>query len=28
LRSVEKRFDVALPEYPKEGIDVKSYMAT
>ncbi|TLD06821.1 ATP-dependent RNA helicase [Venturia nashicola] len=27
LKEVEKRFEVQLPEYPKEGIDVKSYMA-
>jgi ATP-dependent RNA helicase UAP56/SUB2 len=27
LQQVEKRFGVQLPEYPKEGIDVKSYMA-
>jgi ATP-dependent RNA helicase UAP56/SUB2 len=27
LEQVEKRFGVKLPEYPKAGIDVKSYMA-
>lgn len=28
LNSIQKKFEVALPEYPKEGIDVKSYMAS
>jgi ATP-dependent RNA helicase UAP56/SUB2 len=27
LKQVEKRFDKSVDEYPKEGIDVKSYMA-
>ncbi|KAF2149633.1 putative ATP-dependent RNA helicase [Myriangium duriaei CBS 260.36] len=27
LKSIEKRFEVALPEFPAEGIDSKSYMA-
>ncbi|KAI9787878.1 MAG: Suppressor of the cold-sensitive snRNP biogenesis mutant brr1-1 [Peltula sp. TS41687] len=27
LKSIEKRFEVALPEFPAEGIDPNSYMA-
>ncbi|KAI9817955.1 MAG: Suppressor of the cold-sensitive snRNP biogenesis mutant brr1-1 [Phylliscum demangeonii] len=27
LKSIEKRFEVALPEFPEEGIDAASYMA-
>ncbi|KAK0615750.1 ATP-dependent RNA helicase SUB2 [Bombardia bombarda] len=28
LQSIEKRFEVALPEFPKEGIDASTYMAS
>jgi ATP-dependent RNA helicase UAP56/SUB2 len=28
LKSIEKRFEVALPEFPKEGIDASTYMAS
>lgn len=28
LASIQKKFEVALPEFPKEGLDVKSYMAS
>ena len=28
IRSVEKRFDAPMMEYPKEGLDVKTYMAS
>jgi ATP-dependent RNA helicase UAP56/SUB2 len=27
LQQIEKRFEVALPEFPKEGIDASTYMA-
>ncbi|KAG9553242.1 hypothetical protein KCU71_g15736, partial [Aureobasidium melanogenum] len=27
LKTIEKRFEVALPEFPEGGIDSKSYMA-
>jgi ATP-dependent RNA helicase UAP56/SUB2 len=27
LKQIEKRFDVALPEFPKEGVDASTYMA-
>ncbi|KAK8040531.1 ATP-dependent RNA helicase [Apiospora marii] len=27
LKAIEKRFEVALPEFPKEGIDASTYMA-
>jgi ATP-dependent RNA helicase UAP56/SUB2 len=28
LKAIEKRFEVALPEFPKEGIDASTYMAS
>jgi len=28
LKSIEKRFEVALPEFPKDGVDASTYMAT
>ncbi|RYC55154.1 hypothetical protein CHU98_g11054 [Xylaria longipes] len=28
LKSIEKRFEVALPEFPKDGIDASTYMAS
>ncbi|EGD93277.1 ATP-dependent RNA helicase sub2 [Trichophyton tonsurans CBS 112818] len=27
LKDIEKRFEVALPEYPEEGVDASTYMA-
>jgi ATP-dependent RNA helicase UAP56/SUB2 len=27
MKQIEKRFEVAVPEFPKEGIDSTSYMA-
>lgn len=26
LKSIEERFDVALPEFPEEGVDSTTYM--
>ncbi|KAF5023502.1 hypothetical protein F66182_4453 [Fusarium sp. NRRL 66182] len=28
LKEIEKRFEVALPEFPKEGVDASTYMAS
>ncbi|KAF3064186.1 ATP-dependent RNA helicase SUB2 [Daldinia childiae] len=28
LKAIEKRFEVALPEFPKDGIDASTYMAS
>jgi len=28
LKEIEKRFEVALPEFPKEGVAPETYMAT
>lgn len=28
LKAIEKRFEVALPEFPTEGIDASTYMAS
>jgi len=28
LKLIEKRFEVALPEFPKEGLDAATYMAS
>jgi len=28
LKQIEKRFEVALPEFPEGGVDSSTYMAT
>jgi hypothetical protein len=28
LKEIEKRFDAKVPEYPKDGVDSSSYMAS